>query len=290
MGSSSTQSRTKGGSEVERWHLMLNKKSRSSLWIWLATAVLLVTVFAPVSAQSSSNLTALQKAIEAQRVRLNSDSSEDRRDALMRLRAIRVPEASRAALPGLADPNPMVRAVAASAVLSLPADESVTALLPLLTEKDEFVRREVAYALGHTRSRRATAPLIDRLQTDKEEGVRAAAIVALGEIGDDTAVVPLSAVLAPELSGSKKGKREKNVFLLRATASAFGRIRSRAGAPALIAALKNEKFDSDIRREAAHALGQIRDPSAIPALQIASSSADPYLATSAAQALKMIPR
>jgi HEAT repeat protein len=273
---------------------MLNKRSRSSFkfqWIWLGAAVLLVTVFAlPLRAQSTSNLTPLQKAIEAQRVRLNSDSSEERRDALMRLRAMRVPDASRAALLGLSDPNPMVRAVAASAVLSLPADQSVPALLPLLTEKDEFVRREVAYALGHVKSRRATAPLIDRLQTDKEESVRAAAIVALGEIGDETAVVPLSAVLAPELSGSKKGKREKNVFLLRAAAEALGRIRSRAGAPALIAALKNEKFDSDIRREAAHALGQIKDPSAIPALQNASSSVDPYLATSAAQALRMIPR
>ena len=273
---------------------MLNRNSRSSFkfqWIWLAAAVLLVTVFTlPLSAQSSSNLTPLQRAIEAQRVRLNSDSSEERRDALMRLRAIGLPEASRAALPGLSDSNAMVRAVAATAVLSLSADEIVPALLPLLTEKDEFVRREVAYALGHAKSRRATASLIDRLQTDKEESVRAAAIVALGRIGDETAVVPLSAVLAPELSGSKRGKREKNVFLLRAAAEALGRIKSRAAAPALIAALKNEKFDSDIRREAARALAQIRDPSAIPALQSASSSADPYLATSAAEALRMIPR
>lgn len=273
---------------------MLNTNSRRSFKLehtWLASAVLLMTVFAlPIRAQSNANLTALQKAIETQRVRLNSDSSEERRDALMRLGAMRVPEASRVALAGLSDSDAMVRAVAASALLSLPAEERVAALVPLLSEKDEFVRREVVYALGHTKSRRATTVLIERLQTDKEESVKAAAIVALGEIGDETAVVPLSAVLAPELSGSKKGKREKNVFILRAAAEALGRIKSQAGTPALIAALKNEKLDSDIRREAARSLGRIRDPSAIAALQNASSATDPYLAATAVEALKKIPR
>ena len=64
-------------------------------------------------------------------------------------------------------------------------------LLPLLNDKDEFVRREVAYALGHTRSRSATSALSDRLLNDKEDGVRGAAAVALGQIADEAAVIAL---------------------------------------------------------------------------------------------------
>jgi HEAT repeat protein len=270
---------------------MLNEHSRRSHFIerffGLATAVLLAAFFvSSARAQSGSNLTPRQKAIQLQSQRLNSGNDEDRRDALIQLKAMRAPEAARACLPGLTDPNPMVRAVAASAVSSLPADEAVPALLPLLADKDEFVRREVVYALGHTRSRKATSTLIELLQTDKEESVRAAAVVGLGEIGDETAVVPLSGIL----SGPAKGKREQNVFILRAAAEALGLIGSRAGVPALIATLSNDRLDSDIRREAAQALGRIGDPAAVPVLHNAASATDPYLASTAVDALKMISR
>ena len=210
-----------------------------------------------VFAQSSRSLTPLQSAIETQRERLSSSDVEERRDAVMRLGNLHVAEASRAAVPALSDASPIVRATAAKAVLSLDANESVSVLLPLLKDKDEFVRREVAYALGRTRSRNATAALGERLLTDKEDGVRAAAAVALGHIADEAAVLSLSGTLAPELAerGSSKRKREQNVFVLRAAAVALGQIGSRAGSPALIAALSNEKLDSDVRREAARALG-----------------------------------
>ena len=38
------------------------------------------------------------------------------------------------------------------------------------------------------------------LLTDKEDGVRGAAAVALGQIADEAAVVPLSAVLNPQVA------------------------------------------------------------------------------------------
>jgi len=243
-------------------------------------------------AQDTRNLTPTQTEIENQRQRLNSSDVEERRDAVMRLGSLRLAAASRAALPALKDAEPIVRATAAKAILSIGAEESVSSLLPLLNDKDEFVRREVAYALGLTRSRAATAALSERLLNDKEDGVRGAAAVALGQIGDEAAVIALVGTLSPELSApaKKKQKREPNVFVLRAAAVALGQIRSRAGTAALVAALSNEKFPSDVRREAARSLGLIGDPSAAPALQAASTAADPFLAEIAHQALRKLSR
>jgi HEAT repeat protein len=243
-----------------------------------------------VSAQSSRSLTPLQIAIENQRERLASSDVEERRDALMRLGNLHTAEASRAAVPALSDPSPIIRVTATKAVLSLDPNESVSVLVPLLKDKDEFVRREAAYSLGRTRSRSATAALSERLLSDKEDGVRAAAAVALGNIADEAAVVSLAGVLAPELAareGSKR-KREQNVFVLRAAAVALGQIGSRAGTSALVAVLANEKLDSDVRREAARALGSIGDPAAAPALRAASTAADPFLSQIAYEALRKL--
>ena len=254
-------------------------------------AFLWLTCFA-ASAQEMRNLTPAQIQIEKQRERLSSSDTEERRDAVMRLGSMRLPAASRAALPALNDASPIVRATAAKSILSLGADESVSSLLPLLNDKDEFVRREVAYALGLTRSRAATSALSERLLSDKEDGVRAAAAVALGQIADEAAVIALVGTLAPELSAPAKKKRkpEENVFVLRAAAASLGQIGSRAGTAALISVLSNEKLPSDVRRESARSLGLIGDQTAVPALRAASTAADPYLANIASEALKKLSR
>jgi HEAT repeat protein len=243
-------------------------------------------------AQETRNLTPSQIEIERQQQRLNSSDVEERRDAIMRLGALRLPAASRAALPGLTDASPIVRATAAKSILSLGGESSVWFLLPLLNDKDEFVRREAAYALGLTRSRAATEALADRLLNDKEDGVRAAAAVALGNIADEAAVVGLVGTLAPELSApaKKKRKSEENVFVLRAAAAALGQIKSRAGTAALISVLTNEKLPSDVRRESARSLGLIGDQTAVPALRAVSTASDPYLAEIAAEALRKLSR
>ena len=269
----------------------VNRKPVVSLiLVPLCVSLACTLVFAQTDKSASRSLTPLQSAIETQRERLSSSDVEERRDAVMRLGNLHVAEASRAAMPALSDVSPIVRATAAKAVLSLDPNESVSVLLPLLKDKDEFVRREAAYALGRTRSRNATAALSERLLTDKEDGVRAAAAVALGNIRDEAAVVTLASTLAPEFSerGSSKRKREQNVFVLRAAAVALGQIGSRAGTPALIAVLTNEKLDSDVRREAARSLGTIGDPAAAPALRDASKAADPFLSQIAHEALRKL--
>jgi len=259
--------------------------------ICILCAYLWLTCFVAF-AQQSRNLTPAQLQIEKQQQRLSSSDPEERRDALMRLGAMRQAAASRAALPGLHDESPIVRATAVKSILSIGSEESAAQLLLLLNDKDEFVRRETAYALGLTHSRSATAALSERLLNDKEDGVRAAAAVALGEIADEAAVVALASALAPELSApaKKKQKREPNVFVLRAAAAALGRIKSRAGTAALISALSNEKIPSDVRREAARSLGLIGDPAAVPALRAATTAEDPFLSEIAHQALKKLSR
>ena len=250
-------------------------------------AVSILTGERVVSGQRA--LTPLQMAIEEQRHRLGSGEIEERREALMHLRALQRPEASRVAASALNDPAPIVRATAAAAVLWLPADESAASLIPLLSDKEEFVRQQTAYALGQTRSHAAVGPLIERL-TDKKDSVRAAAAVALGEVGDATAVTSLAAVLNPQagMAPTKKSKREQNPFVLRAAAHSLGQIGNRAGVPALIAVLQDEKAGDDLRRESAIALGAIGDASAIRALRNAETATDPYLAEAAHEAIRRI--
>src|SRR4028119_1939068 len=97
-----------------------------------------------------STPTPFQREIEKQRARLSSGDVEERREAVTRLGAMARADSSRVALPALNDAAAIGRPTAARAVLSLPAGEAAAVLLPLLADKDEFVRREAAYALGLT--------------------------------------------------------------------------------------------------------------------------------------------
>jgi HEAT repeat protein len=241
-----------------------------------------------IAGQNNEPLTAIQREIARQRQRLNSTDIEERRDALMRLANLKRSDASRVAAAGLSDVAPIVRVTAMQAIQSLPPAEVNTLLVPSLKDKLEFVRREAAYALGMTHSRAATAPLVDLLLTDKEAGVRGAAAVALGEIRDDSAVQPLVQVLAGQPEKKKKAKTEKNQFVLRAAARSLGQIGSRAAVEVLITTLANDANDSDVRREAATALGLIGDASAVPALQAAFASSDPYLSEAARESLRLL--
>lgn len=249
--------------------------------------------FAVLGQDSSSGLTPLQLRIEGQRARLSAVEEEERRDAVSQLGAMKHPDASRVAAAGLNDPSARVRATAASSILALPAEESASNLIPLLSDKDEFVRREAAYALGSTRSKSAVAPLLERLLLDKEDGVRGAAAVALGDIADPSAVATLAAVMRSEVvpTASKKNaksKKELNPFVLRAVARALGQTGSRDAVPALIATLENEKSEDDVRREAATSLGLIGDASALPSLRNALTASDPYLSKIAQEAIRAI--
>jgi HEAT repeat protein len=278
----------------------MQKASRGSrlllmlaLGIGLALTATNVLAAKTPSQDAARSLTPLQLEIESQRQRLGSSEVEDRREALMRLRSLRHPDASRVARAALNDPSAIVRATAAQSVLALPANESVDSLIPLLSDEEEFVRQQAAYTLGQTRSSAAVAPLIERL-TDKKDSVRGAAAVSLGQIADSRAVTSLAAILNPAagLAPSKKNKSkmEQNPFVLRAAARSLGQIGNRAALPALIIALQDEKAEGDVRREAALALGVIGDVTAIPALNSVMTATDPYLSQAAQEAVRNISR
>jgi HEAT repeat protein len=238
--------------------------------------------------------TPLQREIKVQTERLSSADVEERRDAVTRLGAIARPESSRAAAAALKDSSAIVRATAARAVLSLGGSEAATLILPLLGDRDEFVRREAAYALGLARSAVAVPGLISAVGADKKPSVRGAAAVALGQIGDARAVAALSGALSRRIPASgffsrvSRRKAEEDEFVLRASAVALGQIGSREAVPALIETLSNERASGDVRREAARALGLIGDPSAVPALRSALKAKDPYLSSIAFDALRKI--
>src|SRR5213079_672761 len=127
------------------------------------------------------------------------------------------------------------------------------------------------------------------LLVDKETGVRTAAVVALGQIGDEGAVNALSQVMTGNsLAKGKKKRTSENEFVMRAAAHSLGQIRSRSSVPVLMAALEKETNPSDVRREAATALGLIGDASAASALRAALASADPYLSEAAREALRRL--
>lgn len=240
----------------------------------------------------TSTLTPLQHKIEVERERLASSDVEVRRDAVLRLGAMARPESSRIAAAALSDSAPVVRATAARAILSLPAEESAALLIPLLGDRDEFVRRETAYALGETGNSAAVATLVNALDRDKEAGVRGAAAVALGEIGDPSAVPALAEALIRRAPGfprrTTRRRAEDNEFVQRAAAHSLGQLGSRDAVPALIAALTNERTPDDVRREAAHSLGLIGDAAAIPALRAALTARDPLLSRIASDALRKL--
>lgn len=259
----------------------------------LAIAIIAIAAAGVSSArgQSNNSLTPIQREIERQRQRLGSIEVEERRDALMRLGNLKRPDASRAATAGLNDASPAVRVAAMRAVLSLPGSEAGSALLPLLKDKQEFVRREAAFALGDTRHRSATSALIDLLLQDKKPAVRAAAAVALGQIGDEAALPTLSQVITGETSKKKKSKNSEEEFVVRSAVRSLGQIGSRASVATLIEVLADDSNSLDTRREAADALGAIGDPAALPALQTAAqSSVDPYLSEAAHLAIRQINR
>lgn len=256
----------------------------------LIMALLLLCGLTGHARAQGDRLTPIQREIERQRQRLGSSEIEDRRDALMRLGNLKRPDASRVAAGGLNDPAPSVRVAAAHAILSVPAQEAATLLIPLLQDKLEFVRREAAYALGETHSRSAVEALTNLLLSDKDAGVRGAAAVALGQIGDESAVVVLAQVLGAPAPAQKKKKSKprEDEFVLRAAARSLGQIRSRAAVTTLIATLGNEAYANDVRREAATSLGLIGDSAAVPALRAAFASDDPYLAQAAREALRRL--
>ncbi|MET0621706.1 MAG: HEAT repeat domain-containing protein [Pyrinomonadaceae bacterium] len=270
------------------------RRAAVSFFLALAFTLAAAVAFDAPRARAQRELTPLQHEINVQTARLSSADVEERRDAVVRLGAMARPEASRAAAAALGDRAAVVRATAARALLSLAPAEAAALILSLLKDRDEFVRREAAYALGLTRSTLAVGALAAVTQTDKQASVRGAAAVALGQIGDAAAVPALAGALTRRLQGSGffnrllRRKVEEDEFVRRAAAVSLGQLGSREAVPVLVEALSDARAPGDVRREAAHSLGLIGDPAAVPALRAVLAHQDPYLSRIAFEALRRL--
>ncbi len=250
---------------------------------------------------------------------LAAGNSEQKRDALFEIRNRRSADASALAVPALKDTDAIVRATAASSVVFLPESEAAAALLPLLDDRQPFVRKEAAFALGTVGSWTASDRLAQLLRRDKDREVRTAAAFALGMIGDIDSLGPLSDVL-------KKKPNDEDEMLRRAAARSLGQIAElirtgrtlvttpqsflpekyketgdplalkanrintdgRSAVELLIKVLTDSREVDDTRREAAFALGAFGRTEAVPALERSIAAADPYLAETAREALLKI--
>ena len=269
-------------------------RRRDALRLLAAACALAACAGLAPRARAQHELTPLQHEINVQAARLSATDVEERRDAVTRLGAMARPEASRAAAAALGDAAAVVRATAARAVLSLSSGEAATSILPLLRDRDVFVRREAAYALGLARSRLGVEALSAAVAADKEPAVRGAAAVALGQISDPSAVPALAGALSRRLQAQgffnrlRRRKVEEDEFVRRAAAVSLGQVGSREGVAVLVEALSDERAPDDVRRESARALGLIGDPAAVPALRAVLAHQDPYLSGIAFEALRRI--
>ena len=209
---------------------------------------------------------------------LNSSDEEERRGAVLALATLETPAARGLLVSALGDTSERVRAAALTALGELGDPSLAAEVAPLLIrDKSIFVRKSAAYALGRLHSPAGTAALVTALK-DKNVEVRGAAAVALAEYADAQAIEPLARALT-----------DKSEFVRAQSARALG-VNSRAARSAvqnLIRVLTSDP-DYEPKRQAAWALGEIGDQSALPALEAARRANDPYLSSAALTAIEKI--
>ena len=255
----------------------------------LITGLLVVMLFTRVVVSSTSATLPIQKQTSPQSSELDSDVShwssqlksgdlEERREAVHGLSHIRTTAATSALIFALDDSSPIVRASAVGALGDrVDAGSAAAIALRLSSDKDPFVRKTAAYALGKATGAERTSALIAALK-DKEPEVRAAAAVSLGEKPDAAAVEPLASALS-----------DKSDFVRAQAARALG-VNGRAAARAVASLVKllTSDPDGEVKRQAAVALGSIGDRSALSALERAARDSDPYLAQAARASIRLI--
>jgi HEAT repeat protein len=211
---------------------------------------------------------------------VQTGDEEERRQAVVMLGAMRDPATIDVLRAALDDKSERVRA-AAIAALGWLREPALAPLIATYVTKDKhaFVRKTAVYALGQCASGEVTAALAAALR-DKDLEVRGAAAVSLSNRPDAAAIEPLIAALT-----------DKSAFVRAHAAVALG-VNGRAAAravPGLVKVLTTDE-DHEARRQAATALGHIGEPSALPALEQAEHSSDPYLSQAAREAISQIRR
>jgi HEAT repeat protein len=125
------------------------------------------------------------------------------------------------------DPNPSVRAKAATAIGKLHDPKFTPNLLTALTDESPLVRQAIIQSLGQIGATTAIPEIINAL-ADPNPEVSSAAAVALGQLKSDQAIPPLLQTLTASAAKVRSS-----------TAQALGQIGSPLAVPPLLTAIQN---------------------------------------------------
>jgi HEAT repeat protein len=185
---------------------------------------------------------------------LNDDDPSVRTNAAAALLRIADPRTASALTQALGDLDPSVRGFAASALGKIREASSVDVLLVMLTVEEPENRLRVVEALGEIRDPQTVEPLV-RCLTDSELTMRVKVAEALGKIGSPNALPALVCLL-----------NDPNLAVRREAVEALEQIGDPQSVGVLGRILEYDRA-SEVRLAAARALGRLRDPRGIPALQ-----------------------
>jgi HEAT repeat protein len=158
----------------------------------------------------------------------------------------------------------------------------------VLRHKDVRVRRETIRALTKIGGQSAVGILL-RAVEEADPDLRRQALLSLGAMKNPAAVPTLLRLLTqPDLLLKKVDVRKE-------AARALGEIGSPEATPALVDILRHRRFwgrstYDELRTVAAQALGDLRDPAAIQALEKATGDRSNDVARAAVQALNQMTR
>ncbi|NYH20044.1 HEAT repeat domain-containing protein [Paraburkholderia bryophila] len=207
--------------------------------------------------------------------------------------------------------EPFVQAAVLRGLRELRYADALEPALRALEHTDDSVRTEAVVLLGWLKDARALAPLAETVTGDTNADIRRAAVGALG-FAPATHTATLAALLRAlsdpiwqvrEETATTLGKLRANAAhdvhdaLIGALADDYWQVRLRAvralgqmgerAAALPIAALLSNPI-SNLRKEAALALGELREPATLPALRDALNDADPDVRKAVRIALQQI--
>jgi HEAT repeat protein len=164
------------------------------------------------------------------------------------------------------EPGPRVRGQIVDVLGELGGEQAWSVLRTLLqTDPSPAVRGQTAVALGRLRDPEARAVLEERLRDEPETQTRLALLQGLGLLGDPAALPPVLRLFSTATEP----------LLRQGAARTMGMLGDHRATAPLVAALHEPSVPPDLRQAIAIALGQLRDPSAIPALARLLDNPDP---------------
>lgn len=265
-----------------------------------------------VRQEAARRLAAWERAdsVEALVAALDDADTKVAEAAAQSLAELKDPTSGVWVLPALASARAFVRARALRALRELRLPASLAPSLALLVDPDAEVRREAVGVIGWLKPAEALPYLSEMARDDASADVRRAAVAALGfvEVHDRAVEAALHAGLndaewsVREEAATTLGKlrwvdalaalvaalSDRHWQVALRAARAIGRLREAAGSawPALVELLEHPL--ANVRKEAVIALGELRRPEALPALERASRDADPDVRKLARLALAAI--